>query len=199
VPAESPIPWAELAAKIEHWIQLEATAGEAFALPAEEFADDREEKFARWVVMAASVHPRFRFARNETVYWSPPTKELSASRVALLSTGGIRLVSQSPYDVDCEHAAVTWNEIPRDAVASDFAIDHEHYNHEDADRDVNCMLPVDRIDELAVAGEIGEVAPRHVGLMGCISDPTELLERTAPQVAELFVRDGVDLVLLTPG
>jgi len=32
------------------------------------------EKFARWVVMAASVHPRFRFVRNEVVHWSPPKK-----------------------------------------------------------------------------------------------------------------------------
>ncbi len=199
MPAEPPIPWPELAAKIERWIALEAEAGEAFALPAEEFASDREEKFARWVVMAASVHRRFRFVRNETVHWSPPTKPLDASRVALLSTGGIRLASQPPYEVDCERADAAWNEIPRDASASDFAIDHEHYNHADADRDVNVMLPLERLREAAAAGEIGELAPRHVGLMGCISDPTEVQQRTAPAIAELLVRDGVDLVLLTPG
>ncbi|MDA0256708.1 MAG: glycine/sarcosine/betaine reductase selenoprotein B family protein [Chloroflexi bacterium] len=199
MPAEPPIAWPELEAKIARWIALEAEAGEAFALPGETFADDREEKFARWVVMAASVHPRFRFVRNETVHWSPPTKALAASRVALLSTGGIRLVSQPPYEVDCERADAAWNEIPAHAAASDFAIDHEHYSHADADRDVNCMLPIERLRELAAAGEIGEVAPRHVGLMGCISDPTELSERTAPAIAELLVRDNVDLVLLTPG
>ena len=87
------------------------------------------------------------------------------------------------------------HEIPRESNATDFAIDHEHYNHADADSDVNCMLPIERLAELAAAGEIGEVAPRHVGLMGCISDPAELQERTAPELAELFVRDGVDLVL----
>ena len=199
MPAEPPVPWSELQAKIERWIALEAEAVEAFALPGEKFADDREEKFARWVVMAASVHPRFRFVRNETVHWSPPAKALSASRVALLSTGGIRLASQPAYEVDCERADAAWNEIPRESNATDFAIDHEHYNHADADSDVNCMLPLDRLAELAAAGEIGEVAPRHVGLMGCISDPAELQERTAPELAELFVRDGVDLVLLTPG
>lgn len=199
MPADLPIPLPELEAKIARWIALEAEASEAFALPGETFADDREEKFARWVVMAASVHPRFRFVRNEVVHWSPPAKALSASRVALLSTGGIRLASQPPYEVDCERADAAWNELPADAAAGDFAIDHEHYNHADADRDVNCMLPAERLRELAAAGEIGEVSPRHVGLMGCISDPTELLERTVPQLVELFVRDNVDLVLLTPG
>jgi len=199
VPAELPIPLPELEAKIAHWIALEAETSEAFALPGETFADGREEKFARWVVMAASVHPRFRFVRNEVVHWSPPKKALSASRVGLLSTGGIRLASQPSYEVDCERADAAWNELPPDAATDDFAIDHEHYNHADADRDVNCMLPLERLRELAAAGEIGDVAPRHIGLMGCISDPAELLERTAPQLVELFTRDEVDLVLLTPG
>ncbi len=198
MPAE-PIPLPELEAKIARWIALEAEASEAFGLPADGFADDREEKFARWVVMAASVHPRFRFVRNEIVHWAPPTKPLVASRVALLSTGGIRLASQRAYEVDCERADAVWNELPPTLTTADVAIDHEHYNHADADRDVNCMLPAERLRELADAGEVGEVAPRHIGLMGCISDPADLLERTAPAVAELFVRDGVDLVLLTPG
>ena len=194
-----PLPWPELQARIERWIALEAASDEAFGLPAGEFSDDREEKFARWVVMAASVHPRFRFVRNETVSWSPPEKPLAASRVALLSTGGIRLRSQAPYEVDCELADAAWNEIPREAGPGDFAIDHEHYNHADADRDVNCMLPVERLRELALSGEVGGVAPRHVGLMGCISDPGELLRETAPRVAAMLRSDGVDLVLLTPG
>ena len=196
---QPPLPWPQLQEKIARWIALEATSEEAFGLPSEEFADDREEKFARWVVMAASVHPRFRFVRNETVHWSPPRKPLAASRVALLSTGGIRLRSQPPYEVDCERADAAWNEIPSAASAGDFAIDHDHYNHADADRDVNCMLPVDRLQDLAASGEVGEVAPRHVGLMGCISDPGDLLAETAPRVAAMLAADEVDLVLLTPG
>lgn len=199
MPVKPPLPLQELEARIERWIALEAASEQAFGLAPEEFSDDREEKFARWVVMAASVHPRFRFVRNETVHWSPPRRPLSASRVALLSTGGIRLRSQAPYEVDCELADASWNAIPREAGPGDFAIDHEHYNHADADRDVNCMLPVERLRELAAAGEVGGVAPQHVGLMGCISDPAELLHGTAPRVAEMLLADGVDLVLLTPG
>ena len=196
---QPPLPWPELRARIERWIALEAASDEAFGIAPEEFSDDREEKFARWVVMAASVHPRFRFVRNETLHWTPPRRPLAASRVALLSTGGIRLRSQPPYEVDCERADASWNEIPAGAAAGDFAIDHEHYNHSDADRDVNCMLPVERLRELVASGEVGALAPRHVGLMGCISDPAELLSETAPRVAAMLASDGVDLVLLTPG
>ena len=199
MPAHPPLPWPELEARIGRWIELEARSEEPFGWPAEEFSNDREEKFARWVVMAASVHPRFRFVRNETVHWSPPRKPLSASRVALLSTGGIRLRSQPRYEVDCELADAAWNAIPSTAGAGDFAIDHEHYNHADADGDVNCMLPVERLRDLAAAGAVGAAAPRHVGLMGCISDPGRLLAETAPAVAAMLASDGVDVVLLTPG
>jgi hypothetical protein len=35
--------------------------------------------------------------------------------------------------------------------------------------------------------------------MGSITAPNRLIKRTAPEAAEIFVRDEVDLALLVPG
>jgi D-proline reductase (dithiol) PrdB len=64
--------------------------------------------------------------------------------------------------------------------------------------DHNLALPVDRLKEMAKAGEIGSVAPRHFSFQGSIPAPGRLTKMTAPEVAEALKSDEVDAVLLTP-
>jgi hypothetical protein len=78
-------------------------------------------------------------------------------------------------------------------------ISHIHYDHADADQDVNCMLGIHRMPELAAGGVIGEPAARYYSFMGFVPDPTPLMQETGPAVAAALVEDGVDVVLLTPG
>jgi D-proline reductase (dithiol) PrdB len=80
-------------------------------------------------------------------------------------------------------------------------ITHDYYDHADADRDVNIVFPVERLRELAAAGEIGKLAERHYAFMGHITGPhvETLRRRTGPEVAALLKKAGVDVVLLTPG
>ena len=52
--------------------------------------------------------------------------------------------------------------------------------------------------ELAGSGEIGDSAPRHYSFMGYTVDPTDLLEKTTPEMVRLLKEDHVDLVLLVP-
>ena len=80
-------------------------------------------------------------------------------------------------------------------------ITHDYYDHADADRDLNVVLPVERLRELTAAGEIGGLAPRAYAFMGHITGPhLETLKRsTAPEVAARLRAARVDAVLLAPG
>ena len=51
---------------------------------------------------------------------------------------------------------------------------------------------------MAESGEIGEVGPRTVSLCGHLTKPKVLIEETAPQIARMFVEDGIDVALLVP-
>ena len=64
--------------------------------------------------------------------------------------------------------------------------------------DKNLGLPLDRLRELARAGVIGALAPRHFSLMGSISAPGRLVAETAPRIAAMLREDRVDGALLTP-
>lgn len=66
--------------------------------------------------------------------------------------------------------------------------------------DPNVIFPLERLHELAAAGRIGSVAPRHLSFAGN-QQPKTLAEidlDAGPEAAKLLQEDGVDVVVLTP-
>lgn len=89
--------------------------------------------------------------------------------------------------------------IGHDTSAHFFAIDDDYYSHADADRDVNCIFPIDRPCELAADGEIGEVAPhQYSGFMGPISIHSAVVNEAAPALVRKLRDESVDAFVLVP-
>jgi D-proline reductase (dithiol) PrdB len=128
--------------------------------------------------------------------YTPRTRELSQSTFALVSTAGVHMRDQEPYNVDGDN---TWRLIPGDVQASRLMVTHDHYDHRDADQDINCVFPIDRLRELAAAGVIGGVSDKHLGFMGYSQHLRDLYERAAPEMAKIIERSKADAVLLTAG
>ena len=63
-------------------------------------------------------------------------------------------------------------------------------------QDLNCVLPRDRLSELASEGLIGSVAENHYAFMGAAAP--EKLEPSAAKLAVELHAAGVDTVLLAP-
>jgi hypothetical protein len=64
--------------------------------------------------------------------------------------------------------------------------------------DLDVVLPMRRLTELAHAEVVGDAAPRHYPLMGYILDPTVLVEKTAPAIADSMCAEHVDAAALVP-
>ena len=128
--------------------------------------------------------------------YTPRTRDLRESVVALVTTAGVHLRSQEAFDLAGDNS---WREMPGDVSASDLMVTHGHYDHRHADQDVNCVFPIDRLRELARAGVIGGVAERHLGFMGYTQALRDLYERVAPEMAKRIERSNADAVLLTAG
>lgn len=133
--------------------------------------------------------------------WTAPTKPLALSTVALVTTAGVHHRDQPPYDMHDRDGDPSYRVLDFERPLDSLMITHDYYDHSDADRDLNVVLPVERLRELAAAGEIGGVARLGYGFMGHITGPhLETLKRkTAPEVAALLKRARVDVVLLAPG
>lgn len=161
---------------------------------------DLEERWAAWEARCRVSHSgHFASLRNSAVAFHRLTKPLSALRVALGTSGGLYEQGAQPFDM-VSHAgddSVRW--IGGTTPTAHLRFAHDHYDHTDADRDANCMFPIDRLREMAGERVIGSVAPRHVGFMGWIPDPRRFAEETVPAIVTGLIGDGVDAVVLSPG
>jgi D-proline reductase (dithiol) PrdB len=137
---------------------------------------------------------------NTTVPWSPVAGNPAEGPVALVTTAGVHLKSQTPFDMEDSAGDSSFRVIPSSSSAKDLTITHNYYNHGDADADVNVVFPIERLNELCAEGAVGHVAPRHFSFMGHIEGEhlAGLIGQTAPTVAAELKKDGVRAVFLTP-
>ena len=137
---------------------------------------------------------------RKCVPFTPFEGELSRSTVAIVSAGGVHLRAQEPFNIADELGDLTFRVIPFDADSSQLMVTHHHYDHADADRDINVVFPLDVLRDLKEEGFIGEVARKHVGYMGYTMQLKAMYEGTAPQIANEIDRGGrADAVVLTGG
>ena len=120
--------------------------------------------------------------------------------MALITTAGVHLKSDQPFDMKDPSGDPSFRQIPADVDPGALTITHNYYDHSDADKDVNIVFPVERIRELAALDEIGAVNQRHFSFMGHVLPPhiDTLMHRTSLEVALALKNDGVDLAILTP-
>jgi len=149
--------------------------------------------FRRWAQRADIL----RFDQSP---WTELSKALNQCRIALITTGGVHLKSQPPFDMLDPAGDPSFREIPAHIPAGELAITHNYYDHSDADKDVNIVFPVERVKDLKGSGDIGSVNDRHYSFMGHITGPhlKTLTAETAPRVAAELKKDAVDIVILTP-
>ena len=113
-------------------------------------------------------------------------KPLAECRVALVSSAGLVAPGQEPYDYEVKGGDWSWRSIPGDIDVRSLTEHHrsDSWDHTGIEADRNMGMPLDRLRELAAAGVIGEVAPRHISVMGSITAPGRFIRKTVPEIVE---------------
>ena len=135
--------------------------------------------------------------------WSVLSKPLEVCTVALISSAGMALQSDTPFDQEGERENPWWGDpsyriIPRGTKTDDVHVYHQHIDVSFAERDLNCLLPIERLEELADAGFVGSAAPSHYSFMGYLLEPERFLEESVPQIVSHLVQEAVDIAPLVP-
>ena len=129
----------------------------------------------------------------EATPWIAP-RSLAQSKIALVTTAALHHRDDPPFRfADVGYRTIPDNIDPADLVQSHISVnfDRTHYQ-----RDLNVVLPVDRMHELAASGEIGGVSPTHYSVLGATE--AFLLDRSAAEIAAQMRADGVDAAMLVP-
>ena len=123
--------------------------------------------------------------------WTVP-KESSSRRVSIVSSAAISRRGDKPFSwLANNHRVIEKDNL--DLVMTHVAVEYDRTAWQ---QDINTILPLDRLEEMAKDGEIGSVSNEHYSFIGS-SDPIKM-ERSAKEVAERMKDDAVDTVFLVP-
>ena len=144
-------------------------------------------------------------ARQEpgVIPFTPLAKPLSECRVALVSTAGVARNDDRPFDQEGERHNPWWGDpsyraIPLGTTEKDVRLYHLHIDPRFGESDLDVVLPMRRLTELSREGLVGSPALTHYSVMGFILDETDLVQKTAPAIAECMRADRVDAAALVP-
>jgi D-proline reductase (dithiol) PrdB len=143
------------------------------------------------------------FAAPGQIPWTPLAKPLAQCTVAIVSSAGIALHTDPPFDREIEErdpwsADPSFRIIPRTATARDVRVCHLHINTSFAAQDLNCVMPLERLRELETPGEIARSAPSHYSYLGYTLRPEPLLGDSVPGIIRRLRDEQVDAVVLVP-
>jgi D-proline reductase (dithiol) PrdB len=144
-------------------------------------------------------------ARQEhgAIPFTPLPKPLRECTVALVSTAGVARNDDRPFDQEGERRNPWWGDpsfrtIPLGTTERDVRIYHLHIDPRFGEADLDVVLPMRRLAELAGEGVVGRPAPTHYSTMGYILEPAEVVGTTAPAIAGRMRAEGVDVAALVP-
>jgi D-proline reductase (dithiol) PrdB len=113
--------------------------------------------------------------------WAEARKPLAESKLALLSTAGLSMRGDAPFDMEMERKQPTrgdpsWRRLRSDATSATV-----------------------EVRELVAEGVVGALADSHYSIMGYQGNDSSTLENeSAPQIAAAMQSEEVDLALLAP-
>jgi D-proline reductase (dithiol) PrdB len=130
-----------------------------------------------------------------TTAFTPLDKLVSEARVAIVTSAALH----RPDDDRFRQADTGFRALDR--ADRELVMGHwsPNFDHTGFQLDLNVVYPIDRLDELADDGVIGDVAPRHFSFAGNQPDTvSEIRLDSGPACAAELTADAVDVVLLTP-
>ncbi len=91
--------------------------------------------------------------RPQSIPWTPLSKPLADCSLALISTAGLVLKEEQPFDQEGERQNPWWGDpsyrlLPHTVSEKDIRLCHLHVNPIYTEQDLNCIFPLQRLREL---------------------------------------------------
>jgi len=165
-----------------------------------------------WVRALEARYPGWKLYPVDGFPFTLPIKKVAESRLSLVSLAGVYRNGQKPFSTSPgmvpaplramrfrDRGDWSMREIASAIDMADLVLAHAHYDHAEADEDVNCVFPLARLLELEMEGFIGECAPTHYSLMGYVPEATPLLQTVRKELLPRLHNQRIDAVLVSGG
>lgn len=143
-------------------------------------------------------YPGVMITKNDFVPLAKSKKPLSESRLTFVSTAGVQPKGSLPFDTAHPIGDYTFRPVPSDSKPEDLEIHQLKYPTVGAEKDLNVIFPIERLQELAAEKIIGELAPDFFSFIGYNMDAERLEKTLAENLADAVEAEKPDAVLLAP-
>jgi len=138
-----------------------------------------------------------------SIPWTPMSKPLNQVTMTLVTSGGISLKSDPPFDMEREKREPLWGDrsfrmIPRGTTEKDIDVNHLHINTSYVKQDINVILPLARMAEFEKEKIIGRLASTAYSFYGFQWQNNDFLKEAIDPISKKMKIEGVEAVLLTP-
>ena len=135
--------------------------------------------------------------------WTPLSKPLSQTTLSLVTSAGISLKSDPPFDMEKEKRDSLWGDrsfraIPKQTTEKEIDVNHLHINTSYIKQDINVILPLTRMVEFEAEGIIGCLAPTAYSFYGFQWQSAHFLKEAIEPISKKMKTEGVEAVFLTP-
>jgi hypothetical protein len=127
--------------------------------------------------------------------WSPLTKAVNQSRVALLSSAALRLAGQQPF---LPREDLSYRRVPSDPNTGPIVIDHHSGIGAVPKQDPEIVFPRKALAALVEKHVVGALSPFHFSFMGGVRRHQEIESMLAPALADELAATEAELALLVP-
>jgi len=144
-------------------------------------------------------YPGSMVTRDTYVPLARHAKPLAEARLVMISSCGVHLTSDRPLDVCHPFGDFGFRRVPSDAAPADLTIHQLKYPHDDADRDINVVFPIERLQEMVREGALGGLTPNFFSFIGYNMDPKRFERTVVHDIAEaVATEEHADVALLVP-
>jgi D-proline reductase (dithiol) PrdB len=135
--------------------------------------------------------------------WAPMKTPLNHATITLVTSAGVSLKSDAPFDMQREKREPLWGDrsyraIPKGTAEKDIEVNHLHINTSYIKKDINVILPLARMEEFEKEGIIGHLASTSYSFYGFQWQNTDFIKEAIEPIAKRMKLEGVEAVLLTP-
>jgi len=140
---------------------------------------------------------------KEYIPWTPMTKPLTETTIALVTSAGISLKTDPPFDMEREKREPIWGDrsyrtVPKETTEKDIEVNHLHINTSYIKQDINVILPLSRMAEFEQEKIIGRLAPTAYSFYGFQWQNNEFLKEAVEPISKNMKAERVEAVLITP-
>ena len=143
-------------------------------------------------------YPGSMISKDNLIPLAKLSKPLSESRLAFISTAGVQPRGTIPFDTVHPVGDYSFRRVPSDSKPEDLEIHQLKYPTAGANRDMNVIFPIERLQELAAENFVGGLTPNFFSFIGYNMDAERLEKTLAEEIADATEAEKPDVVLLAP-